>query len=109
MCEKGKETMYKKIKKVIADTTTKPKHLDKLNEYYERYTFNRDEWSPSDFCDITEVRETKVSYNQVRYWLFDDSLIDILWDELRPSSKEEKDLIEELVEQWYEMGVKQEI
>ena len=90
---------YTEIKKTILDITTKPKQLDKLNQYYESYTFNRDELSPSDFCDITQVKETKVSYNQVRYWLFDDSLIDILWDELKPTSKKEKDLIKELVEQ----------
>lgn len=100
---------YTEIKKTILDITTKPKQLDKLNQYYESYTFNRDELSPSDFCDITQVKETKVSYNQVRYWLFDDSLIDILWDELKPTSKKEKDLIKELVEQWYEMGTHQAI
>ena len=100
---------YTEIKKTILDITTKPKQLDKLNQYYESYTFNRDELSPSDFCDITQVKETKVSYNQVRYWLFDDSLIDILWDELKPTSKIEKDLIKELVEQWYEMGTHQAI
>jgi len=100
---------YTEIKKIILDTTTKPKQLDKLNQYYESYTFNRDELSPSDFCDITQVKETKVSYNQARYWLFDDSLIDIVWDELKPISKEQKDLIEELVEQWYEIGTHQAI
>ena len=101
--------MYKKIKKIIVDTTTKPNHLDKLNDLYNNYVWGRDELSPTDFCDNWEVEETKVSYNQARYWLFDDNLYDIVWDQLRPDSKEEKDLIEELVNQWYEMGTKQEI
>ena len=94
--------MKELIEKVIEETTKRPKHLDKLNEYYRAYTFNRDELSPSDFCEITEVRETKVSYNQARYWLFDDNLLDIVNDELRPTSKEQWDTIEELVDQWYE-------
>jgi len=101
--------MYKKIKKAIVDTTTEPKDLDKLEELYSMYAFGRDALSPTDFCDLWQVQETDVTYNQVRYYLFEDNLHEIIEDELRPLKEEYWDLIEELVEQYNNMGVKERI
>ena len=109
MCKKGKETMYKKIKKAIKETTKEPKHLDKLEELYSMYAFNKDALSPSEFCDLWQVKETGVTYNQARYYLFEDNLHEIIEDELKPQREEDWDLIEELVEQYFKMGEKQKI
>ena len=103
------EDISKKIKKIIKETTTKPVHLDKLMGLYEKYVYRRDMISPIDFLDDREVQEFGVSYNQVCYWLFDDNLIEILETELRPQTHEVQELIEELADEWYESGTKQEI
>ena len=64
MCKKGKETMYIKIKKAIKETTKEPKHLDKLEELYNMYAFGKDALSPSEFCDLWQVKEIGVTYKQ---------------------------------------------
>jgi len=101
------EQMTKKIQKIIKDTTTKPKQLDKLQDLYDKYVSGRDELSPSDFCDDSEVKETNVTYNQVRYWLFDDDLIDIVTSEMSTHPENYYELIKDLVDDWYDKGTKE--
>jgi hypothetical protein len=100
--------MEEKIKKIIHDTTEEPKHLDKLEELYSMYAFNKDSLSPSEFCDLWQVKETGVTYNQARYYLFEDNLHEIIEDELkpRPQTDKEWELLEQLVEEYFNKGVK---